>query len=76
MGQLEIFELRRTSWPSGGEKGTQPMKKSNLKTGAGVLSMLLGLLVWAGQKLAWFGTKTVDTLTGLSLGFGAVATFA
>lgn len=52
------------------------MEKSNVKKGAGIISLVLGLFAWLGDKYAWFSAKVTETLNVLSLAFGAVTTFA
>jgi hypothetical protein len=52
------------------------MNSSDVKKGAGVVSLMLGIVAWLGEKSSWFSQKVADALNFLSLGFGAVATFA
>lgn len=52
------------------------MNRSDVKKGAGVVSLVLGIVAWLGEKYAWFSERMADALNFLSLGFGAVATFA
>jgi len=51
------------------------MDKANMRKGAGIVSLVLGVLAWLGDRYAWFTAKTSEGLNALSLTFGAVATF-
>lgn len=42
----------------------------------GAVSLVLGLFAWLGEKLGWITAKVSDGLTAVSLGLGALATFA
>lgn len=65
-----------TLWRSMGRKEEEDMEKSTVKKGASVVSLLLGLLAWLGEKFGWISDQAAELLTVGSLASGAVATFA
>ena len=48
----------------------------NQKKTAGIASLVLGLFAWISEKLGWISAKVANVLNLVSLGLGALVTFA
>ena len=52
------------------------MSGSDVKKGAGIAGLVLGILAWLGERYEWCSAKTAEVLKALSFLFGVVATLA